>query len=91
MRQVGKWKNTSVPLVEINGTVYVLNGWDGKVFTHCWIYNEEATIEEAKKLYIVKPVYRYQSEGIDIANLSRDYSKKGKAFDVIDYIVSPKN
>lgn len=36
-KEVGAWWNDSnIDLVEIDGTVYALNGWNGEEFTDCW-------------------------------------------------------
>ena len=58
-KEVGTWWNdSSVDLVEIDGTVYALNGWNGEEFTDCWKCSGEYNMEASKEYCTIKPQYR---------------------------------
>lgn len=55
-KEVGKWWNdNNVDLIEIDGTVYALSGWNGETYNNCWICKNE--YEASKEEYVIKPVY----------------------------------
>lgn len=40
MKKIGYWMNTmnspAIEMMEIDGTVYALNGWNGETYEDCW-------------------------------------------------------
>lgn len=58
-KEIGTWWNDSnIDLIEIDGTVYALNGWNGDEFTNCWKCLGEYYTDASKERYTVRPQYR---------------------------------
>ncbi len=57
-KSVGTWWNDrDIELVEINGTVYALNGWNGETYLNCWICSGEFNMDASEQEYEISPVY----------------------------------
>lgn len=51
------WDNSSVELVEIEGKVYALHGWDGEKWGDCWECVGDDQMEKSKERYVIRPFY----------------------------------
>ncbi|ALA47993.1 hypothetical protein ABE137_12475 [Brevibacillus laterosporus] len=51
------WNDNNIELVEIDGEVFALNGWDGEAFTKSWKCTGEFHMEASEELYIITPIY----------------------------------
>lgn len=89
--ELGKYPGTfDTDIVQLkDGKVFALNGWDGSKFMSCWECLGEDHSKKSKERYILSPVRRYQAYNIDLDSLVRTIDHIN-AFEVIDYIVSPK-
>lgn len=57
MKQVGNWwSDSSIELVEVDGVVYALNGWDGEKYAHCWICTGDGYTDASDEEYVLRPV-----------------------------------
>lgn len=57
-KEVGYWWNDKeIELVEIDDTVYALNGWDGEQYNHCWICSGENNMDASEEEYTIRPEY----------------------------------
>ena len=74
-KEVGTWWNdSSIELVNIDGSVYALNGWNGEKWTDCWECTGKYLTEASEEKYIIVPIY------------SEEENENG-GYDVIDYEV----
>ena len=63
MKEAGYWWNDkSIELVEIDGSVYALYGWNGEEYGNCWKCTGEFLTEASKEEYTLKPVYKDVAE-----------------------------
>ena len=51
------WWNSDNEIVNIDGTLYALNGWNGEKYLHCWKCIDEFTADSDDKEYEIRPVY----------------------------------
>ena len=51
------WSDSSIEIVEIEGDLYALNGWNGEKYLHCWKCIDRFTADPDNKEYEVVPVY----------------------------------
>lgn len=59
---VGKWWNDkSIDLVEIDGKVYALYGWNGEEWTQCWECLGEDYMESGEKC-VIRPIWKEVAE-----------------------------
>ena len=62
-KNVGTWWNdSSIPLVEINGDVYALSGWNGEKYLNCWKCTGEGYMDASKETYEIEPLYEEVKE-----------------------------
>lgn len=62
-KMVGNWRsNKDIELVEIDGTVYALNGWNGEKYLNCWICTGEDLMDASEEEYQIKPEYKEVAE-----------------------------
>ena len=62
-KTVGAWWNDkSIELVEIDGEVYALNGWNGEQFNNCWKCTGEHYMDASEEEYVIIPDYEEVSE-----------------------------
>jgi hypothetical protein len=60
---VGKWWNDkSIDLVEINGRVYALYGWNGEEWAQCWECLGDDYMEASEERYTIRPIYEEVDE-----------------------------
>lgn len=52
-----KWTNTDIDIVEIDGALYALNGWNGEKYTECWRCVDRFTADPDGDTYEIAPVY----------------------------------
>lgn len=56
-KTVGTWRaNKEIELVEIDGRVYALNGWNGEKYLDCWECVGEDNTEASEKKYEITPI-----------------------------------
>lgn len=67
MKVVGYlWNDKDIKIVEIDGEMYALDGWNGESYLHCWkVLDEEGLKQADNKEYILTPVY---DENYDVKN-----------------------
>lgn len=65
-KNVGTWWNDKeIDLVEIEGTVYALNGWNGETHLSCWICTGNYNMDASEEEYEISPVHS-DDEDMDI-------------------------
>lgn len=90
----GWWFNDSGgEIIEINKRYYVLNGWNGESYGHCWECLTKTKMADSETEYTLKPVYRYEtSAGIAMMNemidLDEDSAEWQEKSDYLNEIVS---
>lgn len=52
-----KWFESDIDVVNIDGTLYALNGWNGERWMHCWRCLDEYTAADEDCAYEIAPVY----------------------------------
>ena len=64
MKAIGTWWNdSSIELVEIDGKIYALDGWNGEQYSHCWQCSDRFT-NIGDEEYEIKPIYDEEYENI---------------------------
>lgn len=67
------WNDNSIEIVEIDGELYALYGWNGEKWLHCWKCIDRFTADPDGKEYEVTPVYteadedEYEITGYEVA------------------------
>lgn len=81
-----RWRlDKSVELVNIKGQVYALYGWNGEVYGDCWLCIDQLTPAPEDKCYTIRPVHRFERDGIDINALEENSQEWDRAVEVVDY------
>jgi len=52
-----KWFESNIDIVEIDGELYALNGWNGEKWVHCWKCFDSHTQALENKEYEIAPIY----------------------------------
>ena len=62
------WSDNSIELVEIDGELYALYGWNGEKYINCWkCIDRFSAVDEATEYEIV-PIYKKGSnEDVEVA------------------------
>ena len=55
------WLNTDIEIVNIDGELYALNGWNGEKYLHCWQCADKWNADPSGKEYEIAPVYDWNS------------------------------
>ena len=75
MEKVGNWWNDNdIELVELDGEVYALHGWNGEEYTSCWRCSGENLMDASAEEYVLRPVY----DTVENDN---------GGYDIIDYVL----
>lgn len=96
VKHVGWWMNDpSCEIVGIEGKYYVLNGWNGEKYGHCWECLTKTKMADSETEYTLTPVYKYETEaGQTIMNklmddgVEEDSDEWANAVDDLNQIVS---
>lgn len=73
MKHIGYWwADNNIEMVEINGSVYALYGWNGDRYTKCWKCFGKYYMDASKEIYELLPVYNCVGED---------------EYEIVDYIV----
>ena len=59
------WNDESIALVEVDGGLYALYGWNGEVYLHCWECIDRYKAADSDVEYIIRPVYDEDYKIID--------------------------
>ena len=51
------WNDSTIEVVEIDGALYALNGWNGEKWTECWKCIDRFTVDPDDRKYEIAPVY----------------------------------
>lgn len=66
-KNVGTWWNDrEIELVEIDGEVFALNGWNGETYLNSWKCLGEDHMEASKEEYQITPIYEDEANEHDI-------------------------
>lgn len=94
IRPIDYWWNTiagTIDIVEIDGKLYALSGWNGEQYLDCWECVDRYTAHPDGRIYCICPTYRYEAEEIDLDDLiQRDLENSPEwdhALEVVRYIV----
>lgn len=49
--------NTDIEIVNIDGTLYALNGWNGEKWLHCWECADRWNADPSGKEFEIMPIY----------------------------------
>lgn len=69
------WQNPNIDMVEIDGAVYALNGWNGEQYTDCWKCSGAGNREASDERYIITPIYE-EIDKNDIKIVGYEIQKK---------------
>ena len=58
------WSDNNIELVEIDGKIYALDGWNGEKYLHCWECIDRFTVADDNAEYEIRPIYN-SDETID--------------------------
>ena len=51
------WNDPSIPIVEIDGRLFALSGWNGRSYRHCWeVEPHDHRLKTDDREYIITPV-----------------------------------
>ena len=91
MKKIGLWwSDSSTELVQMDdGAIYALAGWNGEKYTGCWRCLDPLTPDPDGREYTLRPVYRYQVEGIELGGLEGNSDEWDAAVTIVDYTVEP--
>lgn len=68
MKRIGTWwSDSSIELVEIDGRIYALSGWNGEKYLHCWRCIDRFT-EDGTAEYELTPVYAEIEDEFEIVD-----------------------
>lgn len=51
------WNDSSIQIVEIDGDLYALNGWNGEKYTDCFRVIDRFTAADDDRKYEIRPIY----------------------------------
>lgn len=89
MKHVGFWTGDPIKMMEIDGDIYALSGWNGEKFLDCWKCLDEWTVDPNEPgRFVATPVYRFQEEGIDLETLEENSEEWQNAVEIVDYDIS---
>ena len=91
MKLVGYWsgEHDYIEMVEVDGGIYALSGWNGEKFTNCWKCIDEWTVDpDEPGRFVATPVYRFQVEEIDLDSLEENSEEWKSAVEIINYDIS---
>ena len=66
---MAKWFESDIDIVEIDGELYALNGWNGEKYTDCWKCVDRWTADPDGKTYEVIPHYDWEEFDEDVEPL----------------------
>lgn len=73
-KEVGRWWNdSSIELIEKDGAIYALAGWNGEKYYNCWKCTGEFNMDTSEEEYIITPVYNQVNDN---------------EFEIVDYEIS---
>lgn len=82
MKKVGNlWNDREIEIVEVDGEMYALYGWNGEAYYHCWKVLDAEGLDrvDEDKEYILRPV----SRGIGEPDEDGNYDE----YEYVDYEV----
>ena len=89
MKHVGFWTGDPIKMMEIDGDIYALSGWNGEKVLDCWTCLDEWTVDPNEPgRFVATPVYRFQEEGIDLETLEENSEEWQNAVEIVDYDIS---
>lgn len=66
-KNVGQWWNDNeIELVEIDGKVYALNGWNGEKYLDSWEVDKDDHTEVINEGIAIEPLYKEVEEEFEI-------------------------
>ena len=83
MKEVGYlWNDKEIKIVEVDGEMYALYGWNGEAYCHCWkvLDSDGLNRVEEEREYILEPVVK----GVGTPNEDGEYDE----YENVDYKVS---
>lgn len=86
MKHVGFWTGDAIKMMEIDGGIYALSGWNGEKFLTCWKCRDSWTVDPNEPgRFVATPVYRFQVEGINLDELEENSEEWENAVEIVDY------
>ena len=55
------WNDSSIHLIEKEGNIYALSGWNGESYYNSWKVTEDG-LTASEEEYIITPIYKQLSE-----------------------------
>lgn len=87
VKNIGTWWNSrNIDLVEVDGKVYALHGWNGEEYRDCWECLGENHMDAGEN-YCLRPIHRFEVEEIDLEELEENSPEWDRAVEIIDYEV----
>lgn len=90
----GYWMNDGAhEIIQLGKKYYVLNGWNGESYGHCWECLTKTKMVDGDAEYTLKPIYRFETEaGItmmnDMSDLDEDSDEWQLKTDYLNEIIS---
>ena len=78
------WNNGDIPMVEIDGKVYALHGWNGETWLRCWECLDKWT-EASEKVFEIRPVHRFEAEEINLEMLEENSPEWDYAVEIVEF------
>lgn len=81
------WNDRNIEVYRIGGKAYALSGWNGEKYTESWECQTQkgSTFYDAGSSCEVRPVYRFEMEGIDLDSLEEDSPEWERATETVDF------
>lgn len=83
MKNIGYlWNDKNIEIVEVDGEMYALYGWNGEAYYNCWKVLDAQGLDRVEEdtEYILKPVI----QGVGTPDEEGNYD----SYETINYIVS---
>ena len=96
MTTLGFWdERPDIDVVDVDGTVVALAGWQGEIYGNCWEILDARIHENmyyGTEIYgtpgrrcTARPVYRFQVEDIDLDTVEENSDEWYRACEIVDY------
>lgn len=87
---IGQWWNagaSDIPLYRIGNEVFALDGWNGEMWTDCWVCSGEHYTEASERRYEVRPVYQFERADMDMDSIEENSPEWERANEIVDFLV----
>lgn len=61
--ELGKFNGSDLDLIELDGVLIVLDGWNGEKFTECSICKDVYSVDVKEQDFTLVPIYDFEVNG----------------------------